>query len=147
MKKMLDGRRSLGWTKMKKFNLNKIMLRKFGITIGIAFLVISSLFFIQHKHSGGMYSLVVSCAFFITGFILPALLKPIYIVWMRLAFILGWINIRVILIVMFYLIFTPVSLLMRLFGIDLLGRKNKERTYWKNKDKEAFDFLNYERRF
>ncbi|MCX5700290.1 MAG: SxtJ family membrane protein [Candidatus Omnitrophica bacterium] len=46
-------------------------------------------------------------------------------VWMYLSLISGWINARIILIVMFCLIFTPVGLLMRLFRDDLLERKIK----------------------
>lgn len=132
---------------MGKLNPDKRVLRTFGMTMGIAFLAISSLFFFRQKHAGATYSLVVSCVFFIMRLVLPTFLKPVYVVWMRLAFVLGWVNTRIILIVMFYLIFTPIGLVMRLFRVDLLERKKKEETYWKNKEKEAFDFSNYERRF
>ncbi|MCX5706096.1 MAG: SxtJ family membrane protein [Candidatus Omnitrophica bacterium] len=132
---------------MKKLNLDKRTLKKFGVTMGIAFLVISSLFFFRQKYAGTMYSLVVSCVFLIMELVLPAFLGPVYIIWMRFSFILGWINTRVILVVLFYLIFTPVGLFMRLFRIDLLERKNKEETYWKKKEKAEFNSLNYERRF
>jgi len=37
------------------------------------------------------------------------------------------------LVIIFYLIFTPVGLFMKLFRIDLLERRKKEETYWKNK--------------
>lgn len=132
---------------MEKLKLDKRTLRKFGMTMGIAFLVVSSLFFFRDKHIGAVYGLVVSCIFFIMGLISPALLRPVYITWMRFAFILGWVNTRVILVILFYLIFTPVGLVMRLFRIDLLERKNKEGTYWKDKEKVYFNPLNYERRF
>jgi multisubunit Na+/H+ antiporter MnhG subunit len=132
---------------MEKFNPDKRTLRKFGMTMGAAFLVISSIFLFRQKHSGAVYSLIISCAFFITGSTLPIALKPVYIIWMRLAFILGWVNTRIILILMFYLIFTPVGLFMRLFGIDPLERDKKGPTYWKVKEKTEFNPLNYERRF
>ena len=79
--------------------------------------------------------------------ILSNLLKQIYRAWMCFARILSWINTRIILIIMFYLIFTPMGLFMRLFKIDLLERKKKEGTYWKKKEKIEFNPLNYERRF
>jgi len=132
---------------MEKLNPDKVTLKKFGMTMGIAFLVISSLFLFRHKHAGVIYSLVVSCVFFIMRLFVPTFLKPVYAVWMRFAFVLGWVNTRIILIVMFYLIFTPIGLVMRLFRADPLERNKKEDTYWKKKDKEAFDFKNYERRF
>jgi len=132
---------------MEKLNLDKRTLRKFGITMGAAFLVILSLFFFRQKYIGVIYSLVFSCVFFMMGLVLPAYLKLVYVIWMRFVFILGWVNTRVILAIMFYLIFTPVGLFMRLFRIDLLERNKKEDTYWKKKEKVDFNPLNYERRF
>ena len=131
---------------MDKLNLDKRILRKFGMTMGIAFLAISGLFFFRQKNLGVVYSLIASCVFLVTGLALPILLKPVYIIWMRLALVLGWINTRIILVILFYLFFTPVGLFMRLFRIDLLERRNKNKTYWKKKNME-FNPLNYERRF
>jgi len=74
------------------------------------------------------------------------LLKYLYIIWMRLAFILGWINTRILLLAIFYLLFTPIGIGIKLFGVDLLERKidkNKD-SYWKKKDSLAAD---YERQF
>ena len=117
------------------------------MTMGAVFLVISGVFLFQQKYIGVMYSLLVSCVFSIMGLVLPVLLKPVYIVWMRFAFILGWINTRIILVILFYLIFTPAGLLMRLFKIDLLERNNRADSYWKKKEKTGCDPLDYERRF
>lgn len=133
---------------MEKLKLDKENLRKFGITMGIAFFVITLLIVIRHKHNI-LPTFIISAIFFIMAFSAPALLKLIYIFWMRLAFILGWINTRIILITLFYLIFTPIGLGMRLFGRDLLDRrieKNKE-TYWRKKEKREFNRLDYERQF
>ncbi|MCX5679777.1 MAG: SxtJ family membrane protein [Candidatus Omnitrophica bacterium] len=132
---------------MEKLNSDKRTLRKFGMTMGVAFLVISCLFFFRHKYAGAMYSLIISCIFFMMRMALPTFLKPVYMIWMRFAFILGWINTRIVLVIIFYLIFTPVGLFMRLLRIDLLERKKKEGTCWKKKDTPKFSPLNYERRF
>jgi len=133
---------------MEKLRLDKKTLRKFGITMGIAFLIITLIILIRHKHSVIPTS-IISATFLILAFVSPALLKPIYILWMRLAFILGWINTRLILFIIFYLVFTPIGLVMRLFRIDLLDRKidkNKE-SYWRKKERSSFSPLNYERQF
>lgn len=132
---------------MEKLNLDKKMLRSFGMTMAIAFLVISGLFFFRQKYVGSMCSLIVSCVFFIMGLASPVLLKSVYAIWTRFAFILGWINTRIILIILFYLIFTPIGLLMRLFRVDLLEKTSKGATYWKKKEKTVFNISNYERRF
>ncbi len=133
---------------MEKLRLDKKTLRKFGITMGIAFLIITLIIIIRHKNSIIPTS-IISATFLISAFTLPALLKPIYIFWMKLAFILGWINTRLILFILFYLVFTPIGLVMRLFRIDLLDRKiekNKE-SYWRKKERSGFSPLNYQRQF
>lgn len=133
---------------MEKLNLDKNTLKKFGITMGIAFLVITLFILIRHRHSILVTSIALSI-FFILAFVAPILLKPIYIFWMKLAFILGWINTRLILFIIFYLIFTPIGLVMRLLGVDLLDRRiDKEKeSYWWEKEKRDSNPLDYERRF
>ncbi|MCX5669105.1 MAG: SxtJ family membrane protein [Candidatus Omnitrophica bacterium] len=132
---------------MDKLKLDKITLKRFGLTMGWVFLAFWGLFFLKQKYAVAGNNLLVSCVFFIVGLVLPVLLKPIYVIWMGFAFILGWINTRIILIILFYLVFTPLGLLMRLFKIDLLKRKKSDSTYWKKKEKLDFNISNYERRF
>ena len=64
--------------------------------------------------------------------VLPSLTIPIYRGAIFVAHILGWINTRIILGAIYYVIFTPVSLGMRLFGRDSLDRKfdKNATTYW-----------------
>lgn len=116
--------------------------------MGVVFLVIALLVLLKSKHAISAL-IIVSVFFFITGFFAPALLKPVYIFWMSLAFVLGWLNSRLILFIMFYLIFAPVGLLMRLFAIDPLDKKiQKEKTsYWKTKEKKDTAACDYERQF
>jgi len=52
----------------------------------------------------------------------PAVLRPFYYVWMKIGLVLGWINTRIILTVCFYLLITPVGLVMRLAGKDPMHR-------------------------
>lgn len=133
---------------MEKLKLDKNNLRKFGITMGTAFFVISLLILVRHRHNGFSTS-IISALFFIFAFLQPSFLKPIYIIWMGLAFALGWFNTRLILIIIFYLIFTPIGLVMRLFGIDLLDKKIEKNkvTYWRKKESKKFDLLSYEKQF
>jgi len=147
LKNILNRKKSSDWIKMVKLNPDKTVLKKFGMTMAAAFLVISSFLLFRHKHGSASYCAAISSLFLIIGVSLPIVLKPVYLVWMRFAHILGWVNTRVILFILFYLIFTPTGLLMRLFGADLLKRKNKEMTCWRKNDNMDFNPLNYERRF
>ena len=55
--------------------------------------------------------------------IIPVALQPIYIVWMKFGSVMGWVNTRIILGLLFYVMFLPVGLVMRLFGKDPMRRK------------------------
>lgn len=133
---------------MEKLNPDKKGLRNFGITMCIAFLVISSLIIFKHRHSA-VPTLTISAALLLSALIRPILLKPFYIIWMNFAFTLGWFNTRIILLLIFYIVFAPVGLFLGLFRADLLDRKidkNKD-SYWLKKEKKEFNPADYERQF
>lgn len=62
------------------------------------------------------------------GLVLPGALRPIYYVWMKLGHALGWINTRIILGVVFFVLFAPIALLLRLLGKDPLKRRLDRET-------------------
>ena len=123
-------------------------LRKFGITLGIAFGLLSGLIYWRGKISPLPF-FIISALFFFFGLVLPGLLKPVQKAWMALSVILGWVMTRIILIVAFYLMITPIGLLARLFGKDFLNRKydRDAPTYWIPKKETPFDKKNYENQF
>jgi len=116
--------------------------------MAVALLAIAGLLALKHK-SAPMPLLYVSLGFLLTGFIIPMVLKPVYVAWMRLAFVLGWVNTRLLLCVLFYLVFTPIGLALRLFGKDLLDRKldKNAETYWHRREKRHLKLEEYERQF
>ena len=62
---------------------------------------------------------------------IPSAMKPLRKLWMGMAAILGWLMTRVILIIMFFLIMTPMALLLRLLRKDLLKlSRTSDPTYW-----------------
>jgi hypothetical protein len=133
---------------MEKLNTDKYSLKKFGVSMGVAFFVIALIVYARHKHSTAPW-ILLSGIFFASAIIRPRILKPVYIFWMGLAFVLGWINTRLILSAIFYLVLTPIGLVIRLLGKDLLDRKMdfKAASYWKDKESGAFKPADYERQF
>ena len=122
-------------------------LRNFGITIGIIIFIISSLLFYYSKPS---YQIVTYAGAVIIclGMIVPIILKPIYIIWMTFAVMLGWVMTRVILSLLFYFIITPIALVTRLIGEDFLALKRKKiDSYWNNRDSSDELNQNYEKQF
>ena len=121
--------------------------RSFGITIGIIFLVIAGFLFFKEKESYQVF-LYIAVAFLGLGYIIPAILKPIYIVWMVFALILGWLMTRVILILVYYIILTPIGIITKLFGEDFLKlKKSNVGSYWNTRDSEIELHQDYEKQF
>jgi hypothetical protein len=89
-----------------------------------------------------------SIFFLVTGLVGYPVLRPVYIGWMKFAFVLGWMNTRLLLGLFFYLILTPVGLVMRAFGKDIIDKKfdRQARSYWKKRT-TPFDPATMERQF
>ena len=122
-------------------------IRSFGITIAIILFIISAILFYYDKSS---YEVIayIGGGFIGLGIIIPILLKPIYILWMIFAVILGWVMTRVILSLVFYLIITPISLITRLLGEDFLKLKNIDsESYWNPRDSNYENNQDYEKQF
>ncbi len=133
---------------MEKLDLSRENLRKFGITMSIAFSVIALIIFFKRGHSNTTVQ-VISGLFLMMGIFLANLLKPLYIIWMKFAFILGWINTRIILLIIFYLLFTPIGIGIKIIRLDLLDRRidKNSLSYWKKKEKSGSGREGYERQF
>lgn len=69
----------------------------------------------------------------------PPLLKPLYHAWMKFGEVAGWINTRIILFILFYLVVFPVGLVMKLFGADPLHRKAEASAQSYRVEREASD--------
>ena len=122
-------------------------IRSFGITIGIILFIISAILFYYYKSS---YQIIayLGGGLIVLGIIIPILLKPIYILWMTFAIMLGWVMTRVILSIVFYIIITPIGLITRLLGEDFLNLKNiNADSYWNYRDSSEELNQNYEKQF
>lgn len=133
---------------IKKIKSSKKELKKFGILFCIVLSIWGGIFFWRGK-SYYSYFFIVSVIFLSIGLVFPLLLWPIHKIWMSIAIVWGWFIGKVILVVLFYGVFAPTGLLMRLFGKRFLDLKfDKEaKTYWIKKDKEKVSKASYEWQF
>ena len=133
---------------IKNIKSEKSDLRKFGITIGVILMIIAGFLFWKEKESFQIF-LTLGVVLFVIGLTLPAILKPIYWIWMIFATVLGWIMTRVILSILFYGIITPIGLVSRLFGKQFIElRWNRlNNTYWNYRTLGVFEKENYEKQF
>ena len=66
---------------------------------------------------------VLSVAFTLPALVWPPALRYVHWLWVRIGFILGWINSRIILTILFFVVILPLGLLMRALGHDPVARK------------------------
>lgn len=91
-------------------------------------------------------ALIVAALFAIAGFVPMEPLAPVYRWWMRLAEGLGWINTRVLLVMIFYLVVTPLGLVMRLFRRDPLDMARRH-SYWTEPPPNSYGDRHFEKQF
>jgi hypothetical protein len=68
----------------------------------------------------------------VPGLAIPTLVRPIYVLWMALAFPIGWTVSHLLLGIIFYLVITPIGLLVRMLGNDPMTRTldRNAKSYW-----------------
>ena len=90
----------------------------------------------------------ISLALVAAGLFVPAVSVRFHTAWMRLAAVLGYVNSRVLLGLMYYGVFTPYGLVSRLAGRDPLGRRRpKAESYWTPRKRTRQEREGFERLF
>jgi hypothetical protein len=130
-----------------KFN-NRKEWKKFAIGLSIIVAIIATIQYF-YNHTIYIYLYISSILILLIGLISPIIIKPIFILFSYLGFVLGWFMTRLILAFLFYLIFTPIGLLIKLTGKKLLDTKfpGNGESYWIDRDNSDYTVENYERQF
>jgi len=112
---------------MKSQSSNK----SFGLLFFVVFLIIG-LWPLKNGENLNFYFITVSIIFLILGLINSKLLSPLNKSWIKLGEILGIIIAPIIMALVYFVILTPVSFIVRIFGKDLLSLKllKDKETYW-----------------
>ena len=105
--------------------------RSFGLVFFIVFVLIA-IYPIINQGEVRIWSLIISLLFLFLGLLNSKILTPLNILWLRFGLFLGKIISPIIMGVIFFLVVTPIGLLMRLFGKDVLNLKlnKKKSSYW-----------------
>jgi len=108
---------------------------QFGLLMAVVWAIIGSILLWRGTR---LWPCIYALAafFLISTLTYPRLLMPIETIWMKLAHMISLVTTRIILGVTFYLIITPMALIMRLIGRDPLAKKSDPRadTYWTTVD-------------
>jgi len=98
-------------------------LRSFGLIVGGVFSLLGVWPALVHGLPNRAWALGLGVLLIAPALIYPAVLKGPYRAWMAAGRLLGWINSRVILSIFFYVILTPVGVVLRLLGKDPMRRR------------------------
>lgn len=115
---------------MNSKNLKISSNRNFGVVFFIFFMIIS-LFPLFKDENIRIWAVVVAIIFLILGLLNSPVLSPLNKIWFRFGIMLGTFVSPIVMIVIFFLVVTPISLIMKLLNKNLLGlKKNNKDSYW-----------------
>ena len=113
-------------------------LRDFAVHVGAVVVLIGALLYWRNSASVRPYWIAgAGITLGLVGLVAPAVLKPLYQVWMAVAFVMGRVMTTVLLTIFYVVGFTLGGILMRIFGKDPLDRRWAPRlktSYWRNRD-------------
>jgi hypothetical protein len=113
--------------------------RKFGLTMAIATALLGTLRWFFHGFTADTlptYFYTTAAAFLLLGLAAPPLLRPVFILWIKLAEVLNFIMTRLFLAIIFYAMISPVALYQRSRGQDPLKRAwpPQDDSFWEAPD-------------
>ncbi len=105
-------------------------LRKFGFIMGgmvaLMFGLIFPWIFDKTSENWPIWPFIVMAIFFLLAIAVPEILRPVNHIWLKIGNVLGFINSRIILGAMFYLMIFPIGMILKLLGKDSMQRKLEE---------------------
>ena len=108
--------------------------KKFGLFFFLFFLIISFVSYTYNYHSTSILSLIISVFFLVTSLTFPNILYPINKAWMKFGYLIGYIISPIVIGIIFFGIFTPLGIFLRVIGRDELKlRGNKSDSYWRDR--------------
>lgn len=106
--------------------------RKFGIPVGIAFLLLAGLLFWRDKETLWRIAASLGGALMLAGALIPAYLGPVYRGWMKMALAISKVTTPIFMGIVYFLVLTPTGLLMRLFGKKPIRHEPENGSFWKS---------------
>ena len=108
--------------------------KSFGIVFSIVFLIIA-IYPLINNDELRIWSLIIAIIFLVLGLINSKILTPLNKLWFKFGILLGRMVSPIIMGLIFFMVVTPIALIMRIIGKDLLNLKfNKEKSYWIEKN-------------
>lgn len=114
-------------------------ITSFALIVSGALIVIAALQWRRGASQNVWMTLfAIAAVLLLCAAVAPSVLRPVYRVWMRIGEGLAWINTRIILTLVFFLVVTPIGIVMRLFGRSPIARGRQEQSYWTDVEPHSY---------
>jgi ABC-type uncharacterized transport system permease subunit len=107
------------------------------MTIGVALVVLSGIAWWRHRTTVGVILASLGLAFILAAVLIPDVLPPVHRVWMKGAEALSRITTPIILGVIYFLVITPVGIVMRAVGRDPLTSPRRGESVWSSRGRAS----------
>ncbi len=104
--------------------------RRFGLVVGAAFLALAALLGWRGAAVAWRVASGLGVALALAGALVPGRLGPVYRAWMGLALVISKVTTPILMAVIYYLLVTPIGVVMRLAGRRALARRPEAGSYW-----------------
>ena len=132
-------------------NIDKNLMpsnKKFGYSFFVIFIIIFFYFFIFQSYLFSYFFLFLATLTLITAIFFSSYLKIFNYLWFMFGILLGKIVSPIVLGLIFFVIFTPVSLFLKIIKRDELQlKKNNDKSYWKIREEKKFDPNSFKNQF
>jgi len=109
--------------KLNALKVQSHQLRSFGLSVGITFALIGLWPLVIYQEDIRYWAILVGSLLTLGALAQPVWLQPLFVGWMKVGHLLGFINTRLILGIGFFFLFTPIGLIRRIIGKDSLHRR------------------------
>ena len=121
---------------MKNSKIKISSNKSFGIVFFTVFLIIA-IWPLLNGNDIRYWSLIISIVFLILGILNSKILTPLNKTWFKIGILLGNVISPIIMSIIFFLVVTPTSFIMKILGKDLLNlKKNTKNSYWIKKQNQ-----------
>lgn len=121
--------------------------RKFGLMVGGAFLVLALVLWAKGRYGALPYLGTIGGVLVLAGLAIPTHLGPLYRAWMGLAHLLSKVTTPIFMGVVYFVVLTPISLLMRAFGKNPLVHAERRAGFWFEREPDRPEPSRMERQF
>lgn len=124
-------------------------IKQFGAVLGSLLIVFGIVHFFKGRAAWYPWFIGSGLTVLCTALIIPKLLKKPYNIFMKVAHAIGWLNTRIILILIYYSVLMPIAFFIKIYGKDLLNRKIEKDvlSYWTERQKARASKQDLEKQF